>query len=201
MRKILGFYEHELNNWLCTALRRCDRVLDVGANDGYFTFGCAAAFRRLGKTGKIIAFEPQQQHIDTLRESVRRQPIGATQITLRQTLVGSEARPGATTLDAVHWETGDPLSRTDTLVKIDVEGAELEVLNGASSWLNPTNFFVIEVHEESFLESIACLFAARGLRLTKVDQQLLPFLGPEIRSEKNWWLVSNLTGFTYIGTN
>ena len=71
LRKILGVYEHELNPWLEQALRRVTRVLDVGANDGYFTFGCAAAFQRLGKAGEIVAFEPQDQHILKLRESLK----------------------------------------------------------------------------------------------------------------------------------
>src|SRR5690348_8664504 len=60
MRKIFGIYEYELNSWLQQVLPCVARVLDVGANDGYFTFGCAAAFRRLGKAGEIIAFEPQR---------------------------------------------------------------------------------------------------------------------------------------------
>jgi hypothetical protein len=42
MRKAFGVYEHELNSWLEQVLRRVTRVLDIGANDGYFTFGCAA---------------------------------------------------------------------------------------------------------------------------------------------------------------
>jgi hypothetical protein len=192
LRKVFGLYEHELNSWLEKALPRVTRVLDVGANDGYFTFGCAAAFRRLGTVGEIIAFEPQQQHIDTLRESVNRQPIGATQIRLRQTLVSSEGGPGATTLDVVRWQMGNSESRTHTLVKVDVEGAELEVLDGASSWLNPTNYFLVEIHEESFLARMVQLFAAHGLRLIRVDQRPLPLLGREMRSEKNWWLVSEL---------
>ena len=66
MRKILGLYEWELNAWLVQALHRVTRVLDVGANDGYFTFGCAAAFRRLGNAGEIIAFEPQARHVATV---------------------------------------------------------------------------------------------------------------------------------------
>jgi len=192
MRKALGLYEHELNSWLESTLPRLTRVLDVGANDGYFTFGCAAAFRRLGKAGEIIAFEPEQRHIDTLRESVKIQPVGATEITLLQTLVGSEIRSGTTTLDAVRWRTGDPNSRTHTLVKIDVEGAELQVLNGALSWLNRDNYFVIEVHEEPLLESIERLFAVQGLRLNRINQRPLPLVGHEMRSQKNWWLVSDI---------
>jgi hypothetical protein len=194
LRKLFGLYEHELNAWLEQIFPRITRVLDVGANDGYFTFGCAAAFRRLGKEGEIIAFEPEQRHMDSLRESGKKQPIGTTHITLLQTLVGSDIRSGTTTLDAVRWRTGDPENRTHTLVKIDVEGAELEALNGASSWLNPTNYFLIEVHEESFLGRIVRLFAARGLRLARVDQRPLPLFGREMRSEKNWWLVSDPNG-------
>lgn len=67
-RKILGLYEHELNDWLEAALRRGSRVVDVGANHGYFTFGCAAAFRHLGKPGEIMAFEPQERHFQTLQQ-------------------------------------------------------------------------------------------------------------------------------------
>jgi len=190
LRKIFGLYEHELNSWLTDVLPRVTRVLDVGANDGYFTFGCAAAFRRLGKAGEVIAFEPQQQHIDSLREGIRRQPDGTIRLRLLQTVVGSAVAPGSTTLDAIRCGMSDPDNRT--LVKIDVEGAELEVLKGASSWMNQGNYFVIEVHQEPFLTSIVQLFAARSLRLIRVDQHPLPFLGREKRSEQNWWLVSDL---------
>jgi hypothetical protein len=194
MRKALGLYEYELNPWLDQVLSRVKRVLDVGANDGYFTLGIAAAFRRLGKVGEIIAFEPQQQHMDTLRESIDKQLIEPTTITLLQTLVGCKFAPDTSTLDGVRWRTGNPDSRTDTLIKIDVEGAELEVLSGASSWLNSSNCFVIEVHEASYLDSITRLFASRGLRLVRIDQRPLPLLGRENRAEKNWWLVSDTSG-------
>lgn len=46
-RKVFGVYGHENNAWLERALRRVSRVIDVGAANGYFTFGCATAFRRL----------------------------------------------------------------------------------------------------------------------------------------------------------
>ena len=74
-----------------------------------------------------------------------------------------------------------------------LEGAELEVLNGALSWLNSDNFFVIEVHKESFSESITRLFASRNLLLARIDQQPLALLGRERRDETNRWLVSDLS--------
>lgn len=40
-RKILGVYEHMLNPWLRRVLPSVQVVWDIGANDGYFTYGCA----------------------------------------------------------------------------------------------------------------------------------------------------------------
>ena len=43
--------------------------------------------------------------------------------------------------------------------KIDVDGLELAVIEGGRSWLNRSNLFVIEVHEEPFLDRLRALFA------------------------------------------
>ena len=192
LRKLVGVYEHELNKWLELALQKVTRVLDVGANDGYFTFGCAAAFRRLGKAGEIIAFEPQARHVAILRKSVAVQTEAPVRFEIVQSMVGKEVKSGMTTLDAVEWTVGDPADKGNTLVKIDVEGAELDVIEGGRSWLRPSNLFVIEVHEERFLDPLRTIFAEQGLRLVEVGQRPLPLLGRETRGEKNEWLVSDL---------
>jgi hypothetical protein len=186
LRKVFGLYEHELNPWLEQALRRVRRVIDVGANDGYFAFGAAAAFRRLAKPGEIFAFEPQARHVHELRESIGAQRTSDIRLEIIHALVGSEVTQGMTTLDAL--STGD---RQDTLVKIDVEGAELDVIAGASSWMDRSNLFVIEVHQKHFIADLQSSFAARGHRLVRVDQRPLPLLGREMRDVHNWWLVSD----------
>lgn len=193
LRKILGLYEHELNNWLKQALRRVTRMLDVGANDGYFTFGCAAAFRRLGQAGEIIAFEPDERCVALLRESLAAQADAgghhAVHIEIVQTLVGRELRPGLMTLDSLVT----PRERTNTLIKVDVDGPEVDVIEGARSWLNPSNLFVIEVHKQQLIAQLRALFAERHLRLLLLNQQPLPLLGSEARPENNCWLVSDLS--------
>jgi hypothetical protein len=194
LRKIFGLYEHELNAWLDSAIPLVRRVLDVGANDGYFTFGCAAAFRRRGLSGEIIAFEPQANHVRALEQGIGIQPGGLVEIRLHQCLVGDRITPEMTTLDAISWRLGESGSRENTLIKIDVEGAELEVLKGARSWLVASNLFIIEVHEAAFLPRIIDLFTQYGLRLERIDQRPLPILGPEERKEENWWLVSGSSG-------
>jgi hypothetical protein len=192
LRKIFGLYEHELNNWLEEALRRVSRVVDVGANDGYFTFGSAAAFRRLGKTGEIIACEPQDRHVAMLRESVASQVQTGIRFEIVHALVGKELKPGMITLDSLQPAVDDPRDEVSTLVKIDVEGAEVDVIEGGRSWLKASNLFVIEVHQERFLDPLRELFAEQGLRLVQVDQRPLSLLGRETREAKNWWLVSEI---------
>ena len=187
LRKAFGLYEHELNAWLENALGRVRRVIDVGANDGYFTFGCAAALRRRGVAADIIAFEPQDQHVTALKAAASEHHDPRIRITIEQSLVGARAQSGMTTLDAL-----DVPDRLTTLIKIDVEGAELDVVDGAQSWLQPSNLFVIEVHQRSFLAVLAEHFAARGLELVQIDQQPLPLLGRDMRDADNWWLVSKL---------
>ena len=189
LRKIIGIYEHELNPWIEQALRRVTRVLDVGANDGYFTFGSAAAFRRMGKTAEIVGYEPDAGQVQKLRESIAAQGRSDIRFEIVQAFVGRQVGEGVTTLDAL-----PAADRRNTLIKIDVEGAEVEVLEGTRSWIDGSNLFLIEVHEERFLEQINKLFAARAHTLVQINQRPVPLLGREARGEKNWWLVSELQG-------
>jgi hypothetical protein len=69
MRKVFGAYEHELTGWLERALPRIDVIVDVGANDGYFTFGCAKALQRSGKEIRVIAIEASESHVKRLEEA------------------------------------------------------------------------------------------------------------------------------------
>ena len=187
LRKAFGLYEHELNAWLECALPRVRRVIDVGANDGYFTFGCAAAFRRRGMAAEIIAFEPQPQHVVALRAAADGRQRDGVRIEIVPAMVGRDVGASMTTLDAI-----DASDRDNSLIKIDVEGAELDVIAGAASWMRPSNLFVIEVHRQPYLAALQQTFVARGLTLRQIDQQPLPLLGRDVRDLDNWWLVSNL---------
>lgn len=158
LRKILGLYEHELNPWLETALSRVEQVIDVGANDGYFTFGCMAALRRQGRAARILAFEPEERPARELRQSLAQRENNA-HVDIIQCFVGAAVQSGFTTLDAL----GPEWPRRNTLIKIDVEGAEPEVVNGAQTWLHSSHAFVIEVHHRSLLDPLRKTFSERGL--------------------------------------
>src|SRR6185295_8415574 len=113
---------------------------------------------------------------------------GQVQIHIHKCFVGARVSSEETTLNEIARQR----SVENTLIKMDVEGAEIDVISEASAWLNPTNYFLIEVHEEPFLKSLTETFAARGLKLKQINQHPLPIIGYEVRSRLNWWLVSDL---------
>jgi hypothetical protein len=190
-RKVFGLYEHELNGWVASILPRVDTVLDIGASEGYFTFGCAAGFRRLGKSGTIIAFEPDGSAFAKLERGVQSQQTDQVQFFLNRNFVGAATGAEVITLDEFARQRQDQKPLEHTLIKIDVEGAEMEVIAGASLWLNPTNYFLIEVHwDASLLQQLNDIFSARGLKLRQINQKPLPILGYEARGRDQWWLVS-----------
>ena len=195
LRKIFGIYEHELNPWLNAVLPRVETVIDIGANDGYFTFGCAAAFQRLNKSGEIIAFEPQSEHISQLKDSLQRHQGSRVHIRVFPNFIGRATGPGVLSLNDLYrdllqgvWDRKEKR----TLIKIDVEGAELDVIEGADSWLRSNHYFLIEVHREAYLHLLTERFSTMGQLLMQIGQRPLPVLGREARSKSNWWLVSKL---------
>jgi FkbM family methyltransferase len=120
-------------------------VIDVGANIGFFTVPFA---RWTGVNGRVIAIEPEARNVASLERRIAHAGLGtvvelvcaaAAERTGELRLAVTPAHPGdhhlaesgvpivAVTLDQL--VAGD--TRTTSLVKIDVQGAEALVLAGA----------------------------------------------------------------------
>jgi FkbM family methyltransferase len=163
---LTGMYEPPLSRLLARWLPRDAVVVDAGANWGYFTLLCAG----LARTGRILAIEPDPRQHARLAANVRLNafahatPIaaaaGATRGRVRLAGYGPDDDNRGTSRVATDAETAAldveclgidaitaGLPRID-LVKIDVEGFELEVLRGLEDGLarRRIRVIVLELH-------------------------------------------------------
>lgn len=149
-----GSYERPYVRLLREALRPGDVFVDIGAHIGIHTFSMARQLSRF-RAGTVIAFEPAADLVSRLQETIRVNRIDNVDVValslgssegkrdlradperfdLADAAVRSFYGPGpiyatvaSQTFDA--WMSTSSVPRID-VVKIDVEGAELEVLTG-----------------------------------------------------------------------
>lgn len=161
---VLGRYERSVLETIATVLRPGDTAFDVGSHLGYFALVMAVT---VGEEGRVVCFEPDPAALAGFHRNVERNsgPIAAP-IEIEAVAVGAQmglARfaPGVhttrgqlsdsgrldvqlTTLDETIQWYGRP-----RLVKVDVEGGEVDVLQGAEGLLGErVTTFVIEAHSD-----------------------------------------------------
>jgi FkbM family methyltransferase len=166
----LGTFKPDLQGFLSAAVKEGNIFYDIGANVGFFSL---LAARLVGPQGKVISFEPLPANLLTLRENVQRNrfcnvqilplALGAAndeqmfQVSERPTW-GKLKGVGSATPDKYLRDIKVIVRRLDDLfsegaiqppdfVKIDVEGAEVAVVEGAKETLlryGPT--LMIELH-------------------------------------------------------
>ncbi len=175
----LGTYEPHTRKWFSALLAPGNVVYDVGANVGFFTL---LASRIVGQEGAVVAFEPLPANVQALRRHVELNRAGNVTIVeaavsdrrgrARFDTARNPAMGGLATNGALEVETGRldefvserSLPKPD-LMKIDVEGAEVRVLQGA-----------IRCIEEA---RPAIVLSAHGWRLFEESRTLLGSMGYE----------------------
>jgi len=158
-----GSFEPEEQAFLRARLARIDVFVDVGANAGYFT--CIA---RHGGT-RVVAIEPAAQNLDLLFRNIKANgwtdvevlPVGLAGSPGLGTLYGDGTAASLVTRWAgvsEAWQRTIPLTTLDAavggrfegqrlLIKVDVEGAEYAVVEGAAATLarRPSPVWLVEV--------------------------------------------------------
>jgi FkbM family methyltransferase len=163
-----GDFEADERAFLKRFLRTGDVFVDVGANVGLFTL---LAGGLVGPTGRVFAFEPCSATFRRLMWNVRNSgmsqiachPMALSDAPGEASLSVSQGEFGAwnslagplithdVVLERVQMMTWDSFSVAKTLVptvtmmKIDVEGWELAVIDGAKSLLQQPNSPVLQV--------------------------------------------------------
>ena len=148
-------------------------VVDVGAHYGRYTL---IAAKRIGPKGKVIAIEADPKNFDMLNKNIKLNklehiitlnyaassnkskvklsiPEKKSGHTIYSSIISSRASTvkfievNANTLDNLLHENGISIEEVNW-IKIDVEGAELEVLKGATSVLSKSKeiALLIEIH-------------------------------------------------------
>jgi FkbM family methyltransferase len=192
--------------WLLGRDWRGQAVFDIGAWEGVLALFFA---RAVGPEGAVVAFEPHPRHFRRLAENLalngfahaRALPLalgaydGAAPF-------ASDAVAGRSRLVTAGAGATVPVARLDTLmaaerlpppdfIKIDVEGAELDVLLGAGATLAARRpRLLIEVHPEAPAADLLRYLDGLGYRLWQVEaaQPLQP--GASTPAGASWHLAA-----------
>ncbi|MCK4589319.1 MAG: FkbM family methyltransferase [Nanoarchaeota archaeon] len=163
-------------------LKEGDVIIDCGAYLGYFTVFAA---KKVGKKGKVIAFEPETKNYNFLKKIIDSEKLENV-IVIKKALynekkelcfksrfmfssisnkknVSKGKKIISTTLDYELERLG--IKKVD-FIKMDIEGAELEALEGAKNTLKNTSHL-----------AIACYHIRNGKITGKTLKPLLDDIG------------------------
>jgi len=161
---LFGLYEVELAHHVRALHRTGSTAFDVGAHDGYY----ALVFAKLGRN-RVLAIEPDADARGDLERVLAANSELASLIDVVSEFVGATAAHGTTTLDELAHRTG---GFVPDLVKIDAEGAEADVLRGASRLLRERRpHVIIETHSRGLEDACMELLVDVGYEPQIVDQR------------------------------
>jgi len=185
-----GIWEPKVTSLVNENLAEGGVFVDVGAHVGYYSL---LASRKVGIRGKVVAVEPNPPTIARLErninlnhaENILVQKVACTdkETTLRFFQAGVENTGGSSMnqanvadgheisvpgvpLDQIVRSLG--LSRVD-LIKIDVEGAEMQVLSGMTYILTTYRPKIVVEIQPDHLAAAKALFQNNGYRLQERD--------------------------------
>lgn len=206
-----GFFEPETVDFYQAVLSEGSVFLDIGAQVGQYTLLASGI---VGKQGRVVGFEPDPQTFRLLTTNIQMNHLehntvvvqaavsnksGNENLHLSQTqniganslLPPAHGLASGQSVPVACWRLDDYLSANQItkvdLIKIDVEGAELLVLNGAADLLGKPNkpILVVEFCEVTLnqfgatCDMLASELEAMGYRLMVVGVfPLKPYTGP-----------------------
>ena len=180
-----GVYELAVSELLIRLVSPGATVIDAGANVGYMTILAATA---AGRDGRVVAFEPNpklfpvlQQNVDQFAKQVQVTTVELSQAALGEAIGSAQLHLGAgfsendgiaslIPTDETSSTSTVPLTTLDSamgdlhvdVMKVDVEGYELQLFHGAEVALRTHRIkhIIFEEHPESDGRAVKHLAAA-----------------------------------------
>ncbi len=182
LRLLLGSYEADQTELMRKQLRPGSVLFDVGAAVGYYT---VLASPLVGREGRVVSFEPDVRNAAYLRKHIAINRL--TNVEVHQTAIGDRsgqahfacgtgtgtghlADSGAATVSICKLDDIVRRTRMPTHIKIDVEGAELQVLEGARNILTsarPTLF--LSTHSPTLHEACCRYLSELGYSIQPIS--------------------------------
>jgi hypothetical protein len=163
-----GVYEQSLQQWLREYVEPGSVCLDIGAAEGYFTVLMA---KFSGPDGAVYAFEPSElreritDHVELNRHNYPLAPVSVYDRFV--TATPSPQQSSYVSVDDVVRDAS--LERVD-VIKIDVDGAEADVLRGAHQTLERFHpHLCVEVHSRDLLNEVREIVSRYGYALRLED--------------------------------
>jgi predicted RNA methylase len=183
----LGLFEKEIHCWLKRFCQGIATAIDIGAAEGEYTL--FFLLRTPAKT--VFAFEPDTRVLPMLEENLRANALErSSSVKLCTEFVASSGRAGDgrlaldSLLDSIE---------TPCLIKVDVDGAEMDVLKGAGQ-LNSSGAdirWLIETHSRKLENDCAQALAEAGFNIQIIHNAWWRRFLPELRPiEHNRWLAA-----------
>ena len=178
-----GYWESPTSVVMARSLKQYDVCIDVGANCGYFS--CIMA----SKSSKVYAYEPNINMIDNFKKTIKANGY-QNKIELLNKAVFSDCSRKILSFPSDDYGTGSLFANFENildvdcvtidsiyknkkvdLIKIDAEGSELDILNGAVLTLsnNPNIIILLEHNLAYYNKEIDSLLHNLDFKIWSID--------------------------------
>jgi precorrin-6B methylase 2 len=182
--RLMGMEERELTADVRRLASRAVSALDIGANDGWY----AVYFASCPNIQKVYAFEPQPDVVRRLEDNLAlNDPSFAKKVTCVKKMVGNRNDDSWCSIDEIAPDLARP-----AIIKVDVEGGEMEVFRGAAKMLAKDGcMIVLETHSANLEVQCQKFLNEMGYKTRIVDNGWYRAFIPESRLiEHNRWMIA-----------
>ena len=178
----LGLGEVELSEWFSRYSKGIRAAIDVGANDGAYTL----FFLARTSAGQVVSCEPSETCVEQMRRNLELNGYkNDPRLRVISRFVGRN-QGNSIALNSISGAVESPC-----LVKVDIDGGEMELLRGAQELLDRADTrWIIEVHSQILERECLELLKRAGYEATVVPNAWWRVFLPEVRGgDLNRWIV------------